>query len=96
MIRAGESLIHEAWQRANDQWRQDGTELCFVPHPATWLNQERWEDESPKSVKRERDLTIIAAHVRRPWFQRGTYDQETLLACVKADLLTADEMEAAL
>jgi len=20
-------------------------EMCFVPHPATWLNQERWDDE---------------------------------------------------
>jgi|TARA_B110000881_G_C18557961_1_gene508067 hypothetical protein len=22
-----------------------GTERQFIPHPATWLNQERWEDE---------------------------------------------------
>jgi hypothetical protein len=22
-----------------------GTERQFIPHPATWLNGERWEDE---------------------------------------------------
>jgi hypothetical protein len=26
-----------------DQWRKDRGE--FIPHPATWLNQRRWEDE---------------------------------------------------
>ena len=29
-------------QRASPQW-QDGTR--FIPHPATWLNQKRWEDD---------------------------------------------------
>ena len=22
-----------------------GKDQTFIPHPATWLNQERWEDE---------------------------------------------------
>lgn len=29
-------------QIKSNQWRQDGGQ--FIPHPATWLNQERWED----------------------------------------------------
>ena len=30
-------------QRNSEQWlRNDGV---FIPHPATWLNQRRWEDE---------------------------------------------------
>jgi hypothetical protein len=29
--------------RATDQWRKDGGQ--FIPHPATWLNQRRWEDD---------------------------------------------------
>lgn len=30
-------------QRQSDQWRrEDGR---FIPHPATWLNQGRWDDE---------------------------------------------------
>lgn len=30
-------------QCTSDQWRKDGGQ--FIPNPATWLNQERWEDE---------------------------------------------------
>lgn len=30
-------------QRASDQWREDGGR--FIPHPTTWLNGRRWEDE---------------------------------------------------
>ena len=31
-------------QRASPQWTKDGGQ--FIPHPATWLNQGRWEDET--------------------------------------------------
>ena len=30
-------------QKNSDQWVRDGGQ--FIPHPATWLNQKRWEDE---------------------------------------------------
>jgi hypothetical protein len=30
-------------QKCSDQWRKDGGQ--FVPNPATWINQRRWEDE---------------------------------------------------
>ena len=29
------------WQKRTDQWQ----EAEFIPHPATWLNQQRWKDE---------------------------------------------------
>ena len=32
-------------QKASDQWTKDNGQ--FIPHPATWLNQKRWEDETP-------------------------------------------------
>lgn len=32
----------------NDQWRRDGGR--FIPYPATWLNQERWDDELTISI----------------------------------------------
>jgi hypothetical protein len=35
-----------SWQRAQDQWTKDGGQ--YIPNPATWLNQKRWEDEKPK------------------------------------------------
>lgn len=28
-----------------EQWRKEGRARSHVPHPATWLNGERWEDE---------------------------------------------------
>lgn len=31
-------------QKASDQWIRDGGQ--FIPHPATWLNGERWKDET--------------------------------------------------
>ena len=30
-------------QKATDQWKKDGGQ--FIPAPATWLNQGRWQDE---------------------------------------------------
>lgn len=35
-------------QVGSKQWRKDGGQ--YIPHPATWLNQRRWEDELPKST----------------------------------------------
>jgi hypothetical protein len=35
----------ERWKKS-EQWTHDGGQ--FIPHPATWLNQHRWEDEIPK------------------------------------------------
>lgn len=28
-----------------EQWRKENRARCHIPHPATWLNGERWEDE---------------------------------------------------
>ena len=33
------------WQRHSDQWTKDAGR--YIPHPATYLNQRRWEDEPP-------------------------------------------------
>jgi hypothetical protein len=36
-------------------WKLKGTEMDFIPHASTWLNQGRFEDEldmTPKEVKR--------------------------------------------
>lgn len=35
-------------QRETDQWRRDGG--VFIPHPTTWLNGRRWEDESTSAT----------------------------------------------
>ena len=33
---------------STDQWRKDAG--AFIPHPATFLNQERWKDEREVKV----------------------------------------------
>jgi hypothetical protein len=34
-----------SWQRVSESWTKDGG--TFIPHPATYLNGHRWEDEKP-------------------------------------------------
>lgn len=41
-----------AVQIAWPQWVKDGGQ--FIPHPATWLNQGRWQDEVPQTTKPSR------------------------------------------
>ena len=41
----GVEVIMAGLARAIGEWKSQGTEAQFIPHPATWLNQERWEDE---------------------------------------------------
>jgi len=36
-------------------WSAKETELEFIPHPATWLNQERWEDELVIELKKVKE-----------------------------------------
>lgn len=33
------------WQSLQPDWQKEGGK--FIPHPATWLNGRRWEDEQP-------------------------------------------------
>ena len=46
------------WQKESEQWKKDGGQ--FIPNPATYLNQRRWEDE-PLSPE-------IAMSTEKPWF----------------------------
>ena len=36
-------------QKASEQWTKEGGK--YIPNPATWLNQERWNDELTPTVK---------------------------------------------
>ena len=45
----------EAIEQHLAYWKLKGTELDYVPHASTWLNQGRWEDildMTPKELKR--------------------------------------------
>mgnify|MGYP000417393883 CR=1 FL=1 len=52
-----------AKQRTGKQWMEG-----FIPHPATWLNGKRWEDEQPPTG------TTSVALVADPWETRAGVD----------------------
>jgi hypothetical protein len=55
-----EMLAAVEWQRTQDDWRRDGGR--YIPKPATWLTDGRWQDQ-PRSTPRvsDRNLAIAGA-----------------------------------
>lgn len=47
-----------AIQKVSDQWRKNGGE--FIPHPATWLNKRRWEDEIQAAQSADTEDSLFA------------------------------------
>jgi hypothetical protein len=41
-------------------WKIKNTETEYIPHPATWLNQGRWEDELDMTIKTKEDKSWMA------------------------------------
>ena len=64
-----------AAQAASEQWRKDGGQ--FIPNPATWLNQARWEDAGVhlcgSGPKRGSD-EYAALHRNAPWWRDAGFD----------------------
>lgn len=48
-----------AWQVKQDNWLREGGR--FVPNPATWITQGRWQDE-PSDSPRVNDRTLAIGH----------------------------------
>lgn len=46
-----------AWQKQQEAWVKDGGQ--FVPHPATWLNQGRWQDERSEAPRLNRSSIAL-------------------------------------
>lgn len=46
---SSEALVHGIQQHAA-RWKINRTEARFIPHPATWLNGGRWEDDVAEAV----------------------------------------------
>ena len=44
--------------KASPQWTKDGGQ--FIPHPATWLNAHRWEDEVQTTQPAERRIRVLS------------------------------------
>jgi len=49
-IRPNIEVVLEAlnWQKKSEQWFKNGGQ--YVPNPATWINQHRWEDQPPEQI----------------------------------------------
>ena len=84
----GKGAARKAWARAtdrphvaamianirahvdSDQWQRDGGQ--FIPHPATWLNQKRWDDEpGPQAGSIPTELERHNAAVAERFVRRG-------------------------
>lgn len=51
-------------QKGSDQWTRDNGQ--YIPNPATWLNQGRWEDElTPSATKVSLDYGDRSANIER-------------------------------
>lgn len=44
------------------RWREMRTETQFIPHPATWLSQRRWEDQLATDARREATMPSAVRH----------------------------------
>ena len=79
-------------------WSAKETELEFIPHPATWLHQERWEDElviEPKKTKESKEWMFsnegIDAKARELGIMGNGYDT---YASLKAKCMSKLNMSA--
>lgn len=52
-------------QKASDQWQEDGGR--YIPHPTTWLNGRRWEDEPPKATGKATRTVIAQQYSQRDY-----------------------------
>jgi hypothetical protein len=58
-------------RKKTPQWQKDGGQ--FIPLPATWLNQERWTDETEIKNKPVIDQQVVLA--KRKEKQRDSYEK---------------------
>jgi DNA-binding transcriptional ArsR family regulator len=47
-----------------ERWRHERTEAKFIPHPPTWLNQRRWEDQLPEPQAQTLGLSKAAQTIQ--------------------------------
>lgn len=57
-----------AWQRSQPAWVKDGGD--YIPHPSTWLHQERWDDE-PVAVPQVKERTARSLAAVEQWTKRA-------------------------
>ena len=61
----GSMILAIEKQKATDQWQEDGGR--YIPHPTTWLNGRRWEDEPPKATGKATRTVIAQQYSQRDY-----------------------------
>jgi len=74
-------------QSASEQWRKDGGQ--FIPHPATWLNEQRWLDGETIGEVLEWHQTRSGVEARGQELGVGGWDQLRQFDSYKADVMKA-------
>ena len=59
-------------QKQSAQWQEDGGR--FIPHPATWINQRRWEDVLPAKGP-ERPKVVNAAKYDQREYHESDFEE---------------------
>ena len=61
-----ETMIQAIEQhKRSDQWTRDNGQ--YIPHPATWLNQRRWEDETTVASQKSGKQVIAQDYEQRDY-----------------------------
>jgi hypothetical protein len=70
-------------QKQSQQWQRDGGQ--YIPHPATWLNQGRWQDVVESEPQFTDAELAVASKVRSAAFARCPHEPEcaTRAECVR-------------
>lgn len=58
-------------QKRSDQWNRDGGQ--YIPYPATWPNQRRWEDEPPAQPEKEAEPSEDWTVTHPDWADQSTW-----------------------
>ena len=77
-----------AWSKS-EQWTKDGGQ--YIPHPATWLNGRRWEDELPKAAGAHMKTVTAQAYNQRDYTEE---ELDAATAALMADAQTMKEVGA--
>ena len=73
----------EGLERSKRSWENSGTEKRYIPHPSTWLNKGKWDDEEftyedslPRMPAGEDPLEIARRMAQREQQQAANYQQQ--------------------
>lgn len=65
------------WQRDSEQWTKDGGQ--YIPNPATYLNQGRWQDEQRKAeIPRLTTAGQRSQQAAKRWLKESGFDEGRL------------------